>query len=107
LRRIAATTDRPIYYLGAEYLELLADPVIFDDSMGSEAVGDRSLDSGQSFTIGEKRTAATRAARSSRSALPFQAEMYRHASGCRELPPLRGVPAATFGGGVVLSPPTG
>jgi hypothetical protein len=95
LRRIAATSATPIYYLGAEFAgEVLSDLVIFNDDTGGQAEGDHSLDPGQSLSIGYGQACDgdTCSPRFEVGTERFVPDRYRRAVGCHRLPSLRGVP---------------
>ena len=86
LLKVAASTKRPVYYLGAEFAgEALSYVFVYDDATGSEEMGDLSLDAGQSLAMmyGDAFSVDTE---------PFQPGNYRNAVGCSRLQDLRGVP---------------
>jgi MYXO-CTERM domain-containing protein len=85
LRKVAATSPTPIYYLGPDFEGVaLCEVAIFANS--SEVIGDLSLDAGETVSIwyGEDFEMSTE---------PFQPGNYGNATvGCERLDPVRGVP---------------
>ena len=97
LRRIATTTPTPLYYLGAAFHGWpLDDAIIFSE--GTEAVGDESLDPGQTLSVGYGNYCSEDSC-ASRVEVAIQAADavgLAYADGCSRLRPVRGVPTVEF-----------
>jgi hypothetical protein len=97
LRQIATTTPTALYYLGAAFHGWpLDDAIIFSE--GTEAVGDESLDPGQTLSVGygnycAEDSCAPRVEVTSQAA---DAVGLTQAQGCSRLRPVRGVPTVAF-----------
>ena len=97
LRRIATTTQVPLYYLGAAFHGWpLEDVIIFSE--GTEAVGDDSLDPGQTLSVGYG-SECSEGSCSAKVEVDIQAADavgLANADGCSRLRPVRGVPTVAF-----------
>ena len=105
LRRIATTTPMPLYYLGAAFHGWpLQDVIIFSD--GTEAVGDNSLDPGQTLSVGYGGSCSggTCGPKVEVDIQAADAVGLAYAEGCSRLRPVRGVPTVEFqmAGNVIL-----
>lgn len=105
LRRIATTTHTPLYYLGPAFHGWpLQDVIIFSD--GTEAVGDNSLDPGQTLSVGYGGSCSGDSC-GPKVEVDIQAADavgLAYAEGCSRLRPVRGVPTVEFqmAGNVIL-----
>jgi len=99
LRKVAAASPTPIYYLGPEFEgEALCDIAIGEvgSEVGLEVTGDLDLDGSETVSIWYGRDFQM-------STEPFNPRWYSAAtSGCERLDPLRGVPTVESGGKVRL-----
>ncbi len=86
LRKIAATSPTPVYYLGADFEGVALSEVLVEKNFTAvEATGDHVLGKGEGLVLlyGDNIQLST---------LPFQPGHYKNAVGCERIDPLRGVP---------------
>ena len=98
LKQLAASTDMPIYYLGAQFADLRYDVVVFNDG-GTEVKGDLTLDPGQTVSVDYGEVCGDEYCISRFEVQTYRvgADPFRFVHECRRRPSLRGVPTVDFG----------
>jgi hypothetical protein len=101
LRQIASTASTPIYYLGAAFHELPLDDAIISTA-GTEAVGDTSLDPGQSLTVGYGTYCGEGSCSWRIEVGAVDIPLDQTVVGCSRLAPIHGVPTVSLSGDSVI-----